>query len=360
MSRLYRIFPHGTVLLLGAALLLANFSIFGHVTAGEPTDKSIDPALFKRDQPTLLRVGEWDGRVVVEADRFYTLDLDRATAKPLELPGVEEIVGVATGERGKPFALCKTKGGHSLLVKEKDKWIEQELPDEVRKSRKPPRLTADAASVALLAEDKVYRLAAKKWTTISLTPRPEHLCMMHDARHVLLAGERMYLGYDSGEWGGGLLRLDLGTGKWEEIKLDDGHTPVHDLKSGPGGKVWTVEGLDHLGLMDGVVHSYDGKAWKMLCRSSKGDPENWDLPSASLAALAFDVKGNLWLLSGWLGLIRREKEKWVRVTPGWHDCQPVQSLHMTSSGVAVIGTLDAGVLLFEVESKRIRRVTLGK
>jgi hypothetical protein len=63
-------------------------------------------------------------------------------------------------------------------------------------------------------------------------------------------------------------------------------------------------------------------------------------------------------LSDNLGLVRRDGDKWVRVTPGWPEYEPVRALHITPGGVAVIGTLDAEVLLFEIKTGRVRRVVL--
>jgi hypothetical protein len=325
----------------------------------EPPSKGIDARLFMRDQPTLRRIVEWNGRIIVEADRPYTLDFDRATLKPLEVPGAQEVLGVASNGPGKPLALCKTKAGLSLLAKQDDKWVERELPDEAQKSAKPFLLCADPASVAVVGQETVFSLARGKWKAVPLKDRPKHVYTEGAARHALLAGEALYLGYDKGEWGGGLLRLDLGTGKCKEIDLGEPGN-VRDLKTGPGERLWVVQGLDHLTLEEGAVQSTDGKEWAVVCRSSKGDTHKWDLSPTSLDALAFDVKGNPWLLSGTLGLIRREKEKWVRVTPDWPEYLPVRSLHITPGGVAVIGTFDAGVVLFEVESKRARRVTFPK
>jgi len=167
--------------------------------AGEGPDKPLDPALFKRDQPALGRVMEWDGRVVVKADRLYTLDLDRASAKPLELPGTKEVLGVASGGPGKEFALCGAEGGPRLLVKQKDTWAEQEVPEEVRKAATGVRLVADPGSVVLLAKAKAYRLAGGKWEAVPLKARPKHVWSEGEARHALLVGEKVYLGYDRGE-----------------------------------------------------------------------------------------------------------------------------------------------------------------
>jgi hypothetical protein len=174
-------------------------------------------------------------------------------------------------------------------------------------------------------------------------------------RHALLVGETVYLGYDGGEWGGGLRRLSLITGEWDELE-QKARSPITDLKFAADGKLWVVHGLAHLGPYYGWVRVFDGKTWKTLCESvAKG--ENWDLPAAVLDALAFDPKGNPWLLSSNLGLIRQEAGKWVRATPDW-PVEGVAGLHITASGVAVIGTRGSGVLLFDIKTGKMRRIAL--
>jgi hypothetical protein len=41
----------------------------------------MDPRLFQRDQPRIRRLLEWDGRLVVAADRFYLLDPARGWSR---------------------------------------------------------------------------------------------------------------------------------------------------------------------------------------------------------------------------------------------------------------------------------------
>jgi hypothetical protein len=119
-----------------------------------------------------------------------------------------------------------------------------------------------------------------------------------------------------------------------------------------------VEGLAHLGAREGALHTYDGRTWKTFCDSSEDRLANWNLPPTSLEAIAFDAKGRPCVLSGYLGLLCRDGGKWIRLTPDWPGHQYLSSLQLTPAGVAVIGTYDAGVLLLNIQSKEVRRVTL--
>src|SRR5262249_34494118 len=131
---------------------------------------------------------------------------------------------------------------------------------------------------------------------------------------------------------------------------------VQDVRQGPDGAVWVVQGHTRGGVREGVVWASDGGRWPAVCRTSEGDADG--RPPAGLNAVAFDVAGRPYLASRHRGLLQREAGRWTRLTPGWPDYRPVTALHITPAGVAVLGTLDAGVLLFNLQTKAIRRVAL--
>jgi hypothetical protein len=64
------------------------------------------------------------------------------------------------------------------------------------------------------------------------------------------------------------------------------------------------------------------------------------------------------LLTAQLGVVRRDGARWTQLTPGWPE-------HAYVSGLAVrgrlllIATFDAGVLIWDVESGKARRVVLA-
>jgi hypothetical protein len=324
-------------------------------------EKQIDVSAFHRDQPPIGRLFRWDGRLVAEADRFYAIDVEKAVADPVQLPGGRKVIALATGPDERPLALCRQDEELILVRREDGEWRRLELPKEVRESAEDPGLCDDESSMVLLGNGKAFQLAEGTWTSVPLKERPETASIRGRPNHLLLLGRKLYLGFDRGEWGGGLLLLDVKTGEWQEIKLGEGlDLPIRDLTTDPQGKIWVVEGLNHLGLRQGRLSRFDGKGWKVFCDSSPEHTASWNLPPASLDALSFDSDCRPYLLSGELGLVRHDGEKWARVTPGWPDYMIVQGLQITRGGVAVIGAYDAGVMLLDLRTKRVRRVVLRK
>ncbi|MBI3857138.1 MAG: hypothetical protein HY293_15745, partial [Planctomycetes bacterium] len=67
--------------------------------------------LFKRDQPLIGDLILWGGGIIVRADRFYSLDLDRATTTALVIPGMESIGALAMRGASEEVALGRDGGG---------------------------------------------------------------------------------------------------------------------------------------------------------------------------------------------------------------------------------------------------------
>ncbi len=327
--------------------------------AGQPLDEK----LFKRGQPYVHRLVAWDGRVVVQADRFYVLDLGRAVASPLDLPGTREVIDVTTWGKDRALALCRADGGLRLLVRHGTGWDELALPTKAHRAATPLTIRADRTGVVLLAGDVLFRWAAGVWESVQIRPPPLSHTLMQgrgvQPDHALLAGGRLYLGYDRGEWGGALLSLDVRTGRWEDIDLGDGGAwPVRDLRVGPGGQVWVAEGLAHLILAAGRLSSGDGKGWRTNYSLNREGPDARGVPPTPLDGVAFDGEGRLVLLGGSVGLVRRKGPGWRRLTPHWPEFAFVRGLHVTPAGLAVVGLTDGGVLLIDLKSGRARRVVL--
>jgi hypothetical protein len=84
----------------------------------------------------------------------------------------------------------------------------------------------------------------------------------------------------------------------------------------------------------------------------------WDLPLATFDALAFDERGQLHVLTVDLGVVRRDGERWTRLTPGRPEDGIGVSGLAVRGGTLVIATYDAGVLLWDVATGKARQVEL--
>jgi hypothetical protein len=353
-----------------AALVVIRVILYPRTQTDEPasaTALALDLSAFKHDHPSIGNLVRWDGQIVVQSDAFYTLDLERAAASVLQLPGAKEIVSLASQEPARPLALCRDADGLFLLVKREAKWQRRELPEAIRKSDRHYKVAADPTAVVLIGGGPtIVRLnaAASEPAEIPLVPkplRPEPLAGPGGPSHCLLAAGKLYAGVDMGEWGGGLWAVDIQSGRIKRVPLRGGEDlPVTGLAIGPDGRVWALEGSAHLIFRRGAVSFLSDSGWQLFCNSTEDRIKNWNLPPADLHAFSFDKSGRLYVLSGKLGLARYEDGAWTRLTPGWPDYFGVASLLLPGDGKAVIATYDAGIMLFDLKSREIRRIALKR
>jgi hypothetical protein len=327
---------------------------------------------FRRDQPTIDRMLRWDGGIVVGADRFYKVDVDRGMAISVSIPGMESIVDLAMRGESEPVALGRNGRGLVLGVRGAAGWSNWPLPEEVRTSSKRYLLAADENTVVLFGEGRCYRVWGKGAPReIPLKPRPEckfQLMVGGDPHRCFLRDAALYLAHDRGEWGGALLSVKLETGDWSVISDD---LPVRELKVDPRGRLWAVEGINHLGHQAGILRVNEDHAWKEFARMGSYDYEitkqqNWNLPVSPLHSVAFDGKGSPHVLAEYAAIARWDGGRWQLATKGW----PRQSfngalypiggdfLDIARDKLAVVSMGDAGIALWDLEGDKLTRVRL--
>jgi len=87
---------------------------------------------------------------------------------------------------------------------------------------------------------------------------------------------------------------------------------------------------------------------------------NWPFGPTDFNSIGFDQKNRLYLLTGSYGVVRFESGKWTRLTPDWPDYVYLSSLLIAPDGKGIIGTYDAGVLLWDFETQKIDRVVIDR
>jgi hypothetical protein len=323
-------------------------------SAGAPGD----PATFGRDQPTVSRLFRWNGTLVVQADIFYTMDVAAGTVAALSIPGADEVLALATMGQV-PLALCRAGHDRKLLSHSGATWTELPLPDDARASGEHAVMAGDASSLVILDGHKVRRLRGTSWTSVSMAAPPREVTGV--PRHLVLDRDHLYVGWDEGEWGGALFVLDVGTGHWG-AGPEDG-TPVHDLAVDSSGAVWAALGLAHLGGIKGSLWRKDASGWTRVASTSDArdtGSTGWNLPPDSFEAITFDAQGDPLLLTGTMGIVRRESGgTWTQRTRRWPASHYLYVRGLALEGnVAVIASLDAGIWLWDLDHEEVRRIPL--
>jgi hypothetical protein len=339
------------------------------------------PELVVRDQPWLRGLRSWDGVLVAvggaRGDGAYRIEpIDRpelTRAVPLVLPGTNRVVDVAMlGDT--PAALVITGGGLALALRRDASWSFAPVydpacvPEDVI-------LAADPDMLVLLCPGQLHVLRAGGWQSVPVGHWPvSNVLASRGRRHALLTADLLLVGFNAGEWGGALVSLDLATGAWKAYPQID--EPVTDLVAGPDGRPWVAEGISHITVIKGSLIRLDASGWKAAAKvegswSFVGGSRArrfdivaharlaWDLPPASFDAIAFDEEGRLHLLTGALGVVRRDGRRWTRLTPRWPEHIDVTGLTVRGT-LLTIATFNAGVLLWNIATGKARRVALAQ
>jgi hypothetical protein len=314
------------------------------------------------DRLGVRRLLEWNGRFIVQADEFYTLDASQITASPLRLPGAREILDLASLGPGRPVALCRDESKFFLLRGQAGDWSRHDLPRAMQRPAEHLRLAADSRAVVVFDEDMITRFEADFNEPVRLQRFSKPRLFSGNSMHRVLNGRDLYLGSDMGEFGGNLWRANTQTGECESIPVPGNNgLPIKYLGIGPDARIWELEGLAHLSLRSGFICVLSGRAWTRFCcgNSTISTNTNWNLPAASFAALAFNSADRPVVLSENLGLVRYENGMWSRLTPDWPEYLPVGSLLMSGEDQAIIGSPRAGVVILNLKTGILRRFTVA-
>lgn len=310
--------------------------------------------LFVRDQPQLIRIFAWDGRVIAQTHHgFHLIDMRAGSALPVICPGDRTTTGMGTC-RGVPVVLCRDGTDQFLFSRVDEGWEMESIPDTGTVA--DAVLVGSRTHLMLVFPDRLSWRAGEDWVT---TPLLESVGVRGDSQY-LLDGERLLIGWDEGEWGGGLVAVDIRSGQHASLAPVDG-IPLRDMQIDPQSRVWVAQGLAHLSGIQGFLHVQDGRGWKCVASTSNLNrgTRSWDLPPSSFDAISFAPSGVLYVLGGSVGLVRRREDHWERLIPDWPEHVYVNCLHMISDDLALIGLYDAGVLVVDLAARTIKRITLG-
>jgi hypothetical protein len=356
------------------------------------------PTTSPREQRAAVQLLSWNGTLVLKLEdrppwgprgSFVVLALDAGLTRPFGVPGLDEVMDLATFG-GRPIALGVKSQQLALVALERGTWHSMALPRGLVRAARKLLLTADDKRVVLFdAQSRtVHWRTNDSWRAQAAPPAVEGIA------DLVIVGDRLYLTYrrsgPEGEFGGGLVELDLETGV-AVILVRPGRctAPSTELARGPDGALWVLEGWPHVGAPIGRLRVLTGGVWRTIasndhhwarvtkpprtsiehgkardaCPADRGtagaSKVNWRLPLTSLGGLAFDERGRPVLLGREIGLMRLEAGSWKRLTSGWpyakSEGYDFTFLAMVGD-TAVMGTDRDGLVLWSLKRRRARLV----
>jgi hypothetical protein len=232
------------------------------------------------------------------------------------------------------------------------------------------RVAVDHERIAAVADDTLFLISGLSRRT--LLSAHFKVGTSHRAPSALvLQGREVVLGYDSGEFGGGLYRLELDSPSHSVTLLKSGN--MRALNATPSGEIWVADGLAHMTIERAALYRLNGNRletvasisgsmmsgyeWKVLEKSGIPFPGVTDISGLTLdrtdrPVVAFPEFGVFELVEGkFVGLIETPME-FSYSMPGYNVTSRPQGLVIGRSGDIYIATRSLGVLIFRKSDGR--------
>lgn len=322
--------------------------------AGSAVAERFPNELFSldRDQPRIKKIFRWDNHIVVQTGNFFfDLNIDEGRATPIYFVGERSLVS-ATTAMGKPFAMAQSGVFfHRTGIRD---WDMIEIPEAKRDEGDGSYLVVgDAKRLVALGNRGFKVYDGKSWTT---RPYSEEF-YPENGDPCALRKDKLFLGKDRGEFGGGLYMLDLSSGKW--TKLNDRR--ISDIQHAPNGNLWVTSGLSHLSGRTGEIASVtdSGIDAQVLVSNFDGSTENWPFDATDFQAVQFTQEGDPVVLSPHLGILTLRENTWVRLTPKWSQHVYLSAFMRIDDNRFIVGTYDAGVVLVDLKNQTEKVIKLA-
>ena len=218
----------------------------------------------------------WSDSLIIETNNdFFIFSLDQNYLSRLKIDGIGKILDLVT-HKGVPYAIGIDEKGYELRYKKGDKWTHYKLPEELENSFdiSPVILLSDLNTLLILNSNKAYILEKNKWTEITM---PEINMRVGELKFdlsliyrslfkrvysvspiVQLLNKKIFVSRYEGEWGGGIIQLDLKSKekKWKKTVVN---TEVYDFVKDSDRNLWAGVsiGYGHYG-----VFKYIGGEWE--------------------------------------------------------------------------------------------------
>ncbi len=296
----------------------------------------------------------WKGQPVVVTQvgiEKVNLDSNSLELVDVQIPEYKKSLAVTTDDR----LMVQTSNGKNdwLYVEDGKNWTKVDLPAPCKRNYRYFDFTGDESRLYLVSDHELFVQEGKNWKTIEITKRFRDDNKAHPSLH----DGKVMLRYSNGEWGGGLVEIDLVTQK--QWLLVSG-LPVRNFLFDKKNKLWIVQSLGHMGYSSNVVLTHQNnktEAVSYVTARSDGSGEwqldkvfNWQHGITSFDAILKDAFNNPILVTS-TGIFRLANARWECYRK-WPVIVPVDEACTVTDGEFCFFVQNCGLLLYDVEQDK--------
>jgi hypothetical protein len=201
-------------------------------------------------------IGRWNDRIIISISdrqsRSSYMELNEKTLRliPISISDKGDIRSLAENDVAL-FALMTNADGNYLAQKLKTggEWTFEKLP-ECGGERGPCHIVAEGSRVFAVDHNKIiFRSPDGTWDDIPITSFFGDKSLRGRLSAALIQGDNLFLGYNRGEFGGGLVRLRLSDNQRRPIESGEflRQMIISDIVETSDGTAWFIADEDRLG-----------------------------------------------------------------------------------------------------------------
>jgi hypothetical protein len=320
------------------------------------------------NQPSILKLFQWDRSIVAQvSDHFFEIDPEKRASYPIAFDGTGCLISLTTAF-GRPFALG-TDGNHQVIYfrTTAGEWKKEFVPpDDASNEDRYSVVVGNEDTLVVLGQYSCIVVEENTFTNLAYTAE------FHPSNvdsYALWDGN-LYHGYDHGEFGGGLHKLDLASGHWSEVtgnlpQMDYSTHPIKLVKVdkstvdhvsslciAPDGNLKIVGGLSHMMGKYGRIAELTKQGLKNETYISNflESNEGWNHEVTDFLEMRYNSDKEPVLLTSGLGLLVQRSGQWERITPIWPDRFYTTSFLIINDEKYLFGTTSEGVVLVDLSN----------
>lgn len=306
----------------------------------------------------------WNDRMVVKSgEDFYYFSEGSNELERIKIDGIGKILDMDS-RQGIPYVFGVDKDGYELRYNKEGEWISEKLPDNLENSFEVDEfhLLSDIDTLILFSKYKVFINKNGDWTekevpkiNFELGDYLPDQVSDEEIDYAILLDDMIFAGWDFGEWGGGVMSLNLKDSelKWKSTEVKGS---IVGLVKTSDRNVWAGMWMANLSddKSESLFQYRDGK-WTDYFQSVNYNKDEelflW-MDFSEKTSISLSDKGELLIISSFLGVFKIVDEKMEQLVD-WEGKLFNPYIAIEKDGTVYLSTNSGHIAKYNIDEKRL-------